>query len=127
MISDLKAGADHAFKGGDWEVALSLYSKCIEKCTTSAQLYNNRATTLCKLMKFEEAVNDASRAIEIDTKWVKPYLRKAKALQALRQFKEARETLETFNLEGADIVDKEFIRNSLRELELCKQTFETRL
>merc|ERR1719399_1840713 len=69
-------------------------------------------------MKFEDAVSDATRAIEIDSNWVKPYIRKAKALQGLRKWKEAREALQAFK--GEDTADTEHIRISLRELDECE-------
>ena len=43
--------------------------------TTNSKLYFNRATVQSKLGKLEQSIEDCSKAIELDTNYVKAYLR----------------------------------------------------
>ena len=81
-----------AFQQAQYRQALSLYTQGLVR-QPSAVLYCNRSVTAYALGDYGLALQDAERAMEMDKKWVKPYLRKGKALSALGRYKGAAETL----------------------------------
>ena len=56
---------------------------------TNSRLSCNRATTLLKLGKFDEAIEDFSLAIEADETYVKAYQRRAKCYLESENYEEA--------------------------------------
>ncbi len=46
-----------------------------------AKIYSNRAACYTKLMSFDLALKDCEKAIELDPKFIKAYLRKAMVLK----------------------------------------------
>ena len=52
-------------------------------------VFSNRAATLLALERYEEALADCERVLELDPKFMKGYLRKAMALRALGRKREA--------------------------------------
>ena len=51
--------------------------------------YANRANVYIELLKYKNCIEDCDTAIKIDPKFVKSYLRKAKAQHLLRMFTDA--------------------------------------
>merc|ERR1719189_2390319 len=90
---EFKAKADDAFRAGKWKEAIDLYAESIKRNPKDPKVYNNRSTALCKVMGWDAALDDVSKAIALDPKWVKPYLRKAKIETALQQYHKALKTL----------------------------------
>ena len=76
------------FKQGNYEQAIVHFSKAIELGATHV-LYSNRSACYCGLRKYEEALNDASKCIEMKGDWGKGYGRKGAALHGLGRFDEA--------------------------------------
>jgi len=56
-------------------------------------IYGNRALAHIKLNKFEDAVNDAQRSIDLDSTGARAYQRKAQALLGLKQYDQALECI----------------------------------
>jgi len=56
--------------------------------------FANRASALIELKRYEEALDDASKAIELDANYVKGYIRKAEAERELLKNEEALATLQ---------------------------------
>ncbi|KAJ6596660.1 phosphoprotein phosphatase [Mycena sp. CBHHK59/15] len=73
----LKAEANKAFSAHDFPTAARLYSEAIEKNSTDATIWCNRAYTRMKLEEFGYALTDASQAIQLDAKYAKAYYRRA--------------------------------------------------
>ncbi|KAK9828150.1 hypothetical protein WJX74_000955 [Apatococcus lobatus] len=84
---ELKFKANAAFKEKNYEEALVEYTKAIQLAPTSAIFFANRAFTHIRLESCGSAVADATRAIELDPKYVKGYYRRADANFALGKFK----------------------------------------
>ena len=59
--------------------ALQLYTEAIQQDGSMAAAYSNRALMHLKLGQPEEAEADASQALNLDPKMVKPLLRRAAA------------------------------------------------
>ena len=52
----------------------------------NAIIYSNRALTLMKDKKFEEALQDCNKSIELDENYFKSYLRRGKIREELEDF-----------------------------------------
>ena len=72
-----------------YKEALDCYSKGIEHNPNEPILYSNRSAMYLNLEEFELALKDADKAIELKPDYIKPYLRKGKALEGLNRKKEA--------------------------------------
>ncbi|VEL25507.1 unnamed protein product [Protopolystoma xenopodis] len=88
-----KAEANSYFKAGDFDKAIASYTKAIEH-EESAIYYANRSLAYLKTECFGYALNDASKAIELDNTYIKGYYRKASANMALGKFREAQDDFE---------------------------------
>ncbi|KAJ0077927.1 hypothetical protein Patl1_36983 [Pistacia atlantica] len=78
-----------AFKGRQWNKAVSYYSEAIKINGTNATYYCNRAAAYLELGCFQQAEEDCSKAISLDKKNVKAYLRRGTAKETLLCYKEA--------------------------------------
>lgn len=85
----LKEKGNAAFKGRQWNKAVSYYSEAIKLNEMNATYYCNRAAAYLELGCFREAVEDCSKAISLDKKNVKAYLRRGTARESLLFYKEA--------------------------------------
>ena len=72
-----------------YKEALDCYSKSIEYNPNEPILYSNRSAMYLNLSQYDLALKDAEKAIELKPDYVKPYLRKGKALEGLNKKKEA--------------------------------------
>lgn len=63
------------------------------KLPTDATLYTNRALAYIRLKQFDNAVEDCTEAIKIDSKCTKALWRRAESYRALRKFAQAREDI----------------------------------
>ncbi|KAI9710390.1 MAG: hypothetical protein M1828_002178 [Chrysothrix sp. TS-e1954] len=93
----LKDLGNQAFKEQDYPKALDYYSQAIEKNDTEPAFYTNRAYAQIKLESYGLAIEDSTKAIELDPSFVKAYYRRAcantatlKHSDALRDWKIAR-------------------------------------
>ncbi|XP_045453104.1 serine/threonine-protein phosphatase 5 [Melitaea cinxia] len=84
---NLKNEANEFFKRQNYNRAIELYSQAIEKNPTSAVYYANRSISNLRLENFGYALNDASKAIELDKFYTKAYYRRAAAYMALGKYK----------------------------------------
>jgi len=93
VLKQKKKDGNDAFKAGKLDEAHSLYSEAlaIDPCNkfTNAKLYFNRATVAAKLKRLEDSIKDCSSALELDDKYLKALLRRAKSHLDLDQFEEA--------------------------------------
>ncbi|CAL5379537.1 unnamed protein product [Camellia sinensis] len=103
LFAGLRGNA--AFKGRQWNKAVSYYSEAIKLNEMNATYYCNRAAAYLELGCFREAVEDCSKAISLDKKRlgvyvqdvdialdglnVKAYLRRGTARESLLFYKEA--------------------------------------
>lgn len=88
-----KEEGNEAFKNGNWDSAAKLYTKAInlEKSESKdlAVFLKNRAAAYLKLNKFEEAVNDCDKSLEIVPNDPKALFRRCQALESLERYEEA--------------------------------------
>ncbi|XP_039580921.1 serine/threonine-protein phosphatase 5-like [Passer montanus] len=86
---ELKARANEFFKGKDYENAVKLYSSAIELNPCNAIYYGNRSLAYLRTECYGYALADATRALQLDGKYVKGYYRRAASNMALGKFKAA--------------------------------------
>lgn len=87
----LKEKGNAAYKGRQWNKAVTYYTEAIKLNDTKATYYSNRAAAYLELGCFQEAEKDCTQAISIDKKNVKAYLRRGTAKESLLFYKEALE------------------------------------
>ncbi|KAL1306561.1 hypothetical protein AAFC00_005249 [Neodothiora populina] len=86
---ELKNKGNEAFKNHDWPTAIDFYTKAIEKYDKEPSFYTNRAQANIKLEAYGYAVADATKAIELDSNFVKAYYRRAVANTAILRHADA--------------------------------------
>ncbi|NXE85867.1 PPP5 phosphatase, partial [Cochlearius cochlearius] len=84
----------------DYENAVKYYSSAIELNPTNAIYYGNRSLAYLRTECYGYALADATRAVELDKKYVKGYYRRAASNMALGKFKAALRDYETLAGEG---------------------------
>ncbi|KAK9076316.1 hypothetical protein SSX86_004650 [Deinandra increscens subsp. villosa] len=89
MAEEIKRQANEAFKANKFSQAIDLYTKAIELNGENAVYWANRAFSHAKLEEYGSAIQDASKAVEIDPKYSKGYYRRGAAYLAMGKFKEA--------------------------------------
>merc|ERR1711865_378414 len=101
----LKAEGNDAFMDGKMDEALECYTLAIMSDPTLFSAYTNRSAVLHKLGRDADAETDADKAIELNKRFTKGYLRRGaaregqgKLQEALKDFEHAR-TLEPCNKE----------------------------
>ncbi|KAK1568205.1 hypothetical protein Q3G72_021673 [Acer saccharum] len=85
----LKNLANEAFKAHKYAQAIDLYTQAIELNDQNAVYWANRSFAHTKLEEYGSAIQDASKAIEVDPKYLKGYYRRGAAYLAMGKFKEA--------------------------------------
>ena len=94
-FQELKTKGNEYFKSGQFQLAVESYSKALEVSPANHIALSNRSLASYKLERYEAALDDANKSIEANKDWVKGYLRKASALNALGRYKEAKEVCVT--------------------------------
>ncbi|KAM5209677.1 serine/threonine-protein phosphatase 5 isoform 2-T2 [Hipposideros larvatus] len=92
---ELKTQANDYFKAKDYENAIKFYSQAIELNPSNAIYYGNRSLAYLRTECYGYALADATRAIEIDKKYIKGYYRRAASNMALGKFRAALRDYET--------------------------------
>ncbi|XP_069481295.1 protein unc-45 homolog A [Ambystoma mexicanum] len=88
----LREEGNNLFKCGDYEAALSLYTKAIRLSSSNvdqAVLHRNRAACHLKLGNYAKAEADATKAIDADGGDVKALFRRSQALEKLERLDQA--------------------------------------
>ncbi|KAF7679667.1 Stress-induced-phosphoprotein 1 [Astathelohania contejeani] len=70
-----KEKGNEEFKKGNYTQAMEYYTQSINENPNNEILYSNRAACLTKLNRLEEAIQDCLKAIEINPKFLKGYIR----------------------------------------------------
>lgn len=85
----LKEKGNAAYKKKEWNKAISYYTEAIKLNEGNATFYSNRAAAYLELGCFQEAEEDCSKAISLDKKNVKAYMRRGTARESLLYVKKA--------------------------------------
>ncbi|XP_071832133.1 serine/threonine-protein phosphatase 5-like [Apostichopus japonicus] len=84
---ELKTIANNYFKAQNFEDAVKYYSEAIDLNPNVAAYFGNRSFAYLRTECFGSAVEDASKALELDRSYIKGYYRRATANLALGKFK----------------------------------------
>ena len=91
MSKDL---GNQMFKAKDYAQAIAHYSQAIEENPTDHTVFSNRAASYHNMKKYQEALADGEKCIQIKPDWGKGYQRKALALHGLGQLENALQAYE---------------------------------
>ena len=102
----------------DFSKAIAAYTEALainESCHT---VLANRSLAFFQLQKYDEALEDAEKAIKVIPNWPKGYVRKCAALNALKRNKEAQQTAQQgFLLMHSTSFCQEFVNQWLKACE----------
>lgn len=90
----LKRIANGAFKEGDYEKAVTYYSKALEQRKDSGVLWNNRALSYMNLGLFEKALHDCEWALKVNDANLKALLNSAKCHMLLGNKEKSKECIQ---------------------------------
>ncbi|KAI4342282.1 hypothetical protein MLD38_026924 [Melastoma candidum] len=85
----LKEKGNAAYKGRQWNKAVTYYTEAINLNGTNTTYYCNRAAAYLELGCFQQAEEDCNKAISLDRRNVKAYLRRGTARESLLRNQEA--------------------------------------
>ncbi|EOD51666.1 Tetratricopeptide TPR-1 [Neofusicoccum parvum] len=89
-LDRMKEEGNQAFKSGKYKDAVDIYTQALEvdpqNKGTNSKILQNRATANIKLKNYQQSVDDCTRALELDSSYLKARKTKAKALGELGQF-----------------------------------------
>merc|ERR1712083_861969 len=89
-LLQLKEDGNVAFRAGRLAEAHTLYTEALnldpQNVFTNSKLYFNRATVSTKQKNLPQAIEDCSKAIELDDKYLKAYHRRAKCYMEAEQY-----------------------------------------
>lgn len=107
------------FRENKLQEALKSYNDAITCNCSNPKYYSNRAACYNKMNKFENAIEDCEKAIEIDPSFLKAYVRKGNILLSNQQYKDAKETFQ----EGLKVKpdDNDLLSGNLKCDEFMKQ------
>lgn len=75
----------NAFGKGQYDVAIDHFSKALEQDAFNVGIRFNRATCYLRLQKYDEAIKDLSKCIELAPDVTQAYMQRAAAYAATRQ------------------------------------------
>ena len=102
-------------KSGEFEDAVSSYTKSINLYSGEPAAYSNRALANLKLKKFSQCIEDSDACLKLDPKFIKAFHRRGKAYQACNKWELAIKDYQTILELEPENVD---INKSLR---VCRQ------
>ncbi|KAJ9209405.1 hypothetical protein DTO166G4_9001 [Paecilomyces variotii] len=82
------------FQEADWPGAVDAFTEMTKRAPDDPRGFSNRAAALIKLMAFPQAVQDCDDALKRDPKFIRAYIRKAQALQAMKEYNRVLDVLE---------------------------------
>jgi len=87
-----KDKGNEEFNKGNYETAIENYTYATECDPKNAIFYNNRANCYHKMGKYDKALRDATKAVELNSGYEKAWFRKAAAEVELKQWPDAAES-----------------------------------
>ncbi|XP_015522942.2 stress-induced-phosphoprotein 1 [Neodiprion lecontei] len=113
-VSALKDKGNAALQEGKYDEAVKYYTEAIALDGSNHVLYSNRSAAYAKAEKYEQALDDAAKTVELKPDWVKGYSRKGSALAYLGRLDESIKAYE----EGLKLdPDNQQLREGLSEVQ----------
>ncbi|KAL4878292.1 hypothetical protein BJY04DRAFT_196209 [Aspergillus karnatakaensis] len=94
MADALKAEGNKAFSAKDYPTAIEKFTQAIELDASNHVLFSNRSAVYAAQGKYEEALTDAEKAVEIKPDWSKGHQRKGAAYRGLGDLLSAHDAYE---------------------------------
>jgi stress-induced-phosphoprotein 1 len=85
----LKEKGNAALTAGRNDEAIEAYSQAINLDNTNHVLFSNRSAAYLKAGKYQLALEDAEKTVQLNPTWAKGYSRKGASLHALQRYEEA--------------------------------------
>lgn len=85
----MKEQGNKALTEGNFDEAIKFYTEAINLDPSNHVLYSNRSAAFQKANRFEEALQDAEKTVELKPDWPKGYSRKGSALFSLQKYGES--------------------------------------
>ena len=99
--SKLKEEGNEAYRSGDYETALRLFSTAIQLDSKNETLFCNRSMCYAAMLDWSKSAADAKTSISLSEKYVKAHFRLIKSQIELRAYRDARlNLLNAFRLCG---------------------------
>eukprot|EP01104_Vermistella_antarctica_P008444 TRINITY_DN2108_c1_g1_i1.p1 TRINITY_DN2108_c1_g1~~TRINITY_DN2108_c1_g1_i1.p1 ORF type:complete len:555 (-),score=195.52 TRINITY_DN2108_c1_g1_i1:1320-2984(-) len=92
--AEFKAQGNAALAKGEFEEAVKCYTQAIEADDSNHVFFSNRSAAYASLNKFEEALADGQKTIDLNPSFIKGYSRKGLALFRLERLEEAQQAYE---------------------------------
>lgn len=94
--NELKTKGNEAFKSGNHIESLNFYTEALKLCpllfeSERAVFYSNRAASKAKLNRKPSAIDDCTKAIELNPNYVRAYLRRANLYEETEKLNESLE------------------------------------
>eukprot|EP00736_Rhodelphis_marinus_P004823 Rmarinus@m.519 len=121
---ELKEQGKAAFSAGNYEEAISLWSKSIELDSENHLLYSNRSAAYCKVGKYKLALDDADKVIALKPDWPKGYARKATAYRFMDQYSNA---AMTYMLGLQECPEDDALKQGVEEMQVLIQQRQAQL
>jgi len=86
---EAKTKGNDFFNKGNYAEAVKHYSEAIKRNPDDPKLYSNRAACYTKLAAFDLGLKDCEKCVELDSKFIKGWIRKGKILQGMQQHAKA--------------------------------------
>lgn len=83
---ELKTAGNDAFARGDWKLAADHFTGAIKLDPTDHVFYSNRSGAYANLARYEDALKDAKKCVELKPDWWKAWSRKGHAEYHLNYF-----------------------------------------
>ncbi|XP_026757407.1 dnaJ homolog subfamily C member 7 [Galleria mellonella] len=83
LAEEKKESGNHLYKFKNYKGALAMYDEAIKLCPDSAAYYGNRSACYMMLGMYKKALDDAQKAVSLDSTFTKGYIRIAKCCIAL--------------------------------------------
>lgn len=118
-LKDKKEKGNELFKACKYREALAMYNEALAidplNKDTNSKLYYNRALVNTKLGNLNDAVNDCTAALDINERYMKALLKRAKCLSDLEKYDDAVRDYET----ALKLEKTTEIKNLLREAKIA--------
>ncbi|CAN8245262.1 unnamed protein product [Cochlearia groenlandica] len=89
MADEAKAKGNAAFSSGDFIAAVNHFTEAINLSPTNHVLFSNRSAAHASLNRYDEALSDAKKTVELKPDWAKGYSRLGAAYLGLNQLEES--------------------------------------
>ncbi|XP_072459496.1 sperm-associated antigen 1 [Notamacropus eugenii] len=111
-----KEKGNEAFSSGDYEEAVTYYTRSISVSPTVAA-YNNRAQAEIKLKNWNNALQDCEKVLELEPGNLKAFMRRATAYKHQNKYHEAIEDLKkVLNIEPDNVIAKKILSEVEKDL-----------